>query len=236
MNTPDGDDYQRTRKYFDSWRTYQDEVSTCFSELYRNCAMALNDEIGGRVLDIGSGGIFNYDVSKVTRLVAVDYSVTAINLKAMPANVELVQGDATRLPFPDESFDCAVMQFLIHHLARRNHQRTVENVIQCMEESCRVLRRGGKLLVMESFVPPSIEFAEQVLYPLTRQMLQMFGQPMVFQFSVKSFCQINQSRPVDPPTIRKVPIGKYISQFGLKVPGALSPCQIRLVKSYKRAG
>ena len=231
----DRDDTRRTREYFDSWRTYQEEVGTCFSELYRNCAKVLNDELSGRVLDVGSGGIFNYDVAKTTRMVAVDHAVQAINLSKLPPRVNLVQGDGTRLPFADGSFDCIVMQFLIHHLALRDHRLTVSNVNQCLQEGTRVIRAGGKILIVESCVPDYLEKVERVLYPVTRQVLELVGQPMVFQFSVKTFSQLLAAQNVEGLQITPIPIGKQISQFGMKVPGCLSPCRIRLFMARKRS-
>ena len=236
MSQTDRANSRRTREYFNSWRTYQEEVETCFSELYRNCAKALNGELSGRVLDVGSGGVFNYDVAKTTRMIAVDYAVQAINLNKLPPRVDLVQGDGTRLPFADGSFDCVVMQFLIHHLALRDHRLTVGNVNQCLQECTRVVREGGKILIVESCVPGYMERVERVLYPMTRQVLELAGQPMVFQFSLKTLGQLLAMQKVDSLQITPIPIGKQISQFGLKVPGYLSPCLIRLFAARKRSG
>lgn len=227
------DNIHTTQKYFDSWQTYQEEVATCFSELYRNCGAHLNAEIGGRILDVGSGGIFNYDVLRAAQLVAVDYSIKAIDLKKFPPNVALVQGDSTQLPFATGSFDGVVMQFLIHHLALEKHPATVANVERGLAEGCRVLRPGGKLLVMESFVPPPLECAERLLYPVTRRLLRWVGQPMVFQFSPATFTKLLSRQAIAAIDMRTVSKGKYISQCGLKVPGWLSPCLIRLVMGRK---
>lgn len=225
----------QTKKYFDSWRSYQKEVGTDFAELYANCGSALDKDLGGCVLDVGSGGIFNYHQELAQRLVAVDYSVGAIDLRAFPPNSVLVQGDGTRLPFRSATFDCVVLQFLIHHLALHSHAQTVHNVQRCLEESHRVLRPGGKLLVVESCVPRLLEWGERLLYPVTRRLLKLTDRPMVFQFSVTAFHQIMKSKTADTVGIHPISIGKFISQFGLKVPGWLSPCQIRLFKAVKPA-
>ena len=226
---------ERTREYFDSWQRYHAEVETWFSELYANCGRALTKEISGRVLDIGSGGVLNYDIIAAKQLVAIDYSVKAIDLAAFPKSADLVQGDGTRLPFASGSFDCVVMQFLIHHLAKNNYALTLQNVDLCLNEAHRVLRPGGKMLIMESFVPGLLEWGERTVYPFIRWSLSKVGQPMVFQFSVKSFERIFRKQSVTGVEIIPVSIGRYISQFGLKVPGYISPCQIRLVKGVKSA-
>jgi ubiquinone/menaquinone biosynthesis C-methylase UbiE len=67
-----------------------------------------------------------------------DYSVP----RNMP-NVDVVQGDAARLPFADESFSCVIAILLLHHL------RSVELQDAALREVHRVLQPGGLLLAME---------------------------------------------------------------------------------------
>jgi SAM-dependent methyltransferase len=55
-------------------------------------------------------------------------------------NVELVEGDATALPFEDESFDLTATLRTLHHVA---HPERV------LSELTRVTRRGGRLLVVD---------------------------------------------------------------------------------------
>ena len=222
-----------TKGYFDSWQSYQQEVNTDFHELYQHCGTTLDGEIHGRVLDIGSGGIFNYNTAHAQRLVALDYSIEAIDRQLLPENSILIQGDGTKLPFRTGSFDTVIMQFLIHHLALHTHEQTVQNVTKCLQESSRVLHPGGKLLVVESCLPDVLELVERLLYPLTRRSLKLVGQPMVFQFSTRAFERLVQQQMVNPITTVPISIGKFISQFGMRVPGWMSPCQIRLFKVLK---
>lgn len=58
--------------------------------------------------------------------------------------VELLQGDVLALPFPDRRFDCATIAFGLRNLGNRQ---------QGLSELARVLRRGGRLLVLE-LLPP----------------------------------------------------------------------------------
>jgi ubiquinone/menaquinone biosynthesis C-methylase UbiE len=64
--------------------------------------------------------------------------------KRAPANVELVEGDATALPFERASFDLVTTARTLHHVARP------ELVIA---EAVRVLRPGGTLLVVDQLAP-----------------------------------------------------------------------------------
>ncbi len=54
--------------------------------------------------------------------------------------VKLLQGDVLALPFPDRRFDCATIAFGLRNLADRQRG---------LSELARVLRRGGRLLVLE---------------------------------------------------------------------------------------
>jgi len=58
--------------------------------------------------------------------------------------IELVQADALALPFPDESFDAATIAFGI---------RNVTDVPRGLAEMHRVLRPGGRLLILEFSLP-----------------------------------------------------------------------------------
>src|SRR5215471_21220671 len=101
-----------------------------------------------RVLDIGTGaGAFALALAPhVREVVGVDIvpELLAEARKRAPANVELVEADATRLPFPDASFDLVTTARTLHHVARP------EVVVA---EADRVLRPGGIMLVVDQLAP-----------------------------------------------------------------------------------
>jgi ubiquinone/menaquinone biosynthesis C-methylase UbiE len=101
-----------------------------------------------RVLDIGTGaGAFALALAPhVREVVGVDIvpELLAEARKRAPANVELVEADATKLPFPDASFDLVTTARTLHHVARP------EVVVA---EADRVLRPGGTLLVVDQLAP-----------------------------------------------------------------------------------
>ena len=59
--------------------------------------------------------------------------------------VELVEGQAERLPFPDASFDALTFTYLL---------RYVDDPPATMRELARVLRPGGRIAMLEFGVPP----------------------------------------------------------------------------------
>ncbi|WP_454196087.1 class I SAM-dependent methyltransferase [Nocardia sp. Marseille-Q1738] len=57
--------------------------------------------------------------------------------------IELRTGDMTRMPFPDGAFDVVVSSLAIHTI------RTAQGRADAVREACRVLRPGGKLVIVD---------------------------------------------------------------------------------------
>ena len=93
----------------------------------------------------------------------VGIDLTRAMLSRVPASaspVSLVQGDVMRLPFADESFDCAIMHLII---------AVVPEPSRCLAEAARILKRGGMLLVLDKFLRPGqIAPLRRALSPFTR--------------------------------------------------------------------
>jgi ubiquinone/menaquinone biosynthesis C-methylase UbiE len=100
----------------------------------------------GDVIEIGSGtGASLPYYERATRVVAIEPDASMA--KRLPGKVaeakipiEVVNTQAERLPFPDETFDVAVAAFV---LCSVDDQRTV------LTEVRRVLKPGGKLVLLE---------------------------------------------------------------------------------------
>lgn len=58
------------------------------------------------------------------------------------ADIAFSNGVVEALPFPDRQFDAALSTMMLHHLPRESRQR-------CVREVRRVLRAGGRLLVVD---------------------------------------------------------------------------------------
>lgn len=63
-------------------------------------------------------------------------------------HMDFVQGDAEKLPFSDNSFDIVISRLAFHHFS---------NPKSCFSEMARVLKTGGKLVVID------MEAAEEIL-------------------------------------------------------------------------
>src|SRR5438045_5934516 len=86
-------------------RSYQDQIDRLDS--YRLLRSAADRELTGTasLCDIGNGGVFNYDLSRIGHVTAVDLFLDRIDRALYPANVTFRQGSALDLPFADSEFD-----------------------------------------------------------------------------------------------------------------------------------
>lgn len=108
----------------------------------RTCA-----PLHGDVVEIGFGSGLNiaHYPSAVAAVTAVEPSDTAWNLAAertaaTTVPIERAGLDGEQLPFPDNSFDCALSTFTMC---------TIPNLEQALSELVRVLRPGGTLCFLE---------------------------------------------------------------------------------------
>jgi SAM-dependent methyltransferase len=93
---------------------------------------------GKRVLDIatGPGYVAARAAERGADPVGLDFSETMLAYaRSRLPNVEFVRGNATELPFPDGSFDAAVVAFLLLHVGRPE---------EVVAEAARVVAPGGR--------------------------------------------------------------------------------------------
>lgn len=94
---------------------------------------------------------------KEVSVTGLDYSLPMLERarrKAIVAGVQdkvqFIEGDATRLPFPDGSFDCVGISFAFRNLTWKNPLCQPH-----LAEVIRVLRPGGRYIIVESSQPQS---------------------------------------------------------------------------------
>jgi demethylmenaquinone methyltransferase / 2-methoxy-6-polyprenyl-1,4-benzoquinol methylase len=112
---------------------------------------------GGSVLDVatGTGDLaleFRRQVGPKGRVVGVDFCAPMLDVARVKAErqglaAEFHEGDALRLNFPDGVFDVASIGFGI---------RNVDDPGQCLEEMARVVRPGGRVVVLEFGQPDGV--------------------------------------------------------------------------------
>jgi ubiquinone/menaquinone biosynthesis C-methylase UbiE len=130
-----------------------------FAKLARRIANEIPS--GGSVLEIAPGpGYFCIELAKLNR----NYSITGLDIsrtfveiatqKAAEAGVraEFRQGNASNMPFLDNTFD-----FLLCRAAFKNFAQPV----RALQEMCRVLKPGGRGLIIDLRKDASVESIDQ---------------------------------------------------------------------------
>jgi SAM-dependent methyltransferase len=97
---------------------------------------------GADVLELGSGPGLTTDVlrERTARLTAVEIDprlASSLQERMKNTNVEVVEADATAMPFPDGSFSAVLSFTMLHHVPSVTLQD------QLLAEAWRVLRPGG---------------------------------------------------------------------------------------------
>lgn len=121
----------------------------------------------GLILDLCCGtGDFALAVAAQSqaRIIGADFSFQMLrhgSPKVSGRPIRLVQGDALRLPFADDTFDVCTVAFGVRNMsgARRG-----------LEEIRRVLRTGGKAVILEFAVPQTPVIKQMYTVYMTRVM------------------------------------------------------------------
>lgn len=105
-------------------------------------------ELGDDVLEIGPGKgvttrVLAPRLPKLT-VIEIEHRSARRLRDELPGEVEVVEGDATAMPFPDGRFSGAACFTMLHHVPSAELQDRV------LAEACRILRPGGVLAGTDS--------------------------------------------------------------------------------------
>ncbi len=146
----------------------------------------------GRVLDVGVGtgdmALALLERWPDANIVGLDPTTAMMSLGREKPGGEMIrwmQGDGTRLPFPEEYFDMAVSAFVM---------RNVPDVPASLTEQHRVVRRGGRVVCLEMTWPRIPVFRTLFRFYFADVMPRitglLSGQPAAYRYlprSVQSF-------------------------------------------------
>lgn len=132
---------------------------------------------GHRVLDIAGGtgdltAMFSKLVGSEGSVVLADINASMLQVgrdrlidRGSADNIEFVQANAETLPFPDNHFDCITIAFGL---------RNVTDKDKALRSMLRVLKPGGRLLVLE-FSKPQVQWLSTVYDQYSFKVLPFMG-------------------------------------------------------------
>lgn len=138
---------------FDDVAKHYDRTNTVLSAgnavLWRMAMVrAVAPQQGERILDVAAGtGTSSAALARSgAEVIALDFSAGMVaEGRRKHKKIEFIEGDAERLPFPDNQFDAVTISFGL---------RNVNDPKQALAEMFRVLKPGGRLVVCEFSKPP----------------------------------------------------------------------------------
>lgn len=207
---------------------HRDEYDKNVQELdtYKAIRGSINETLPGidRLLDIGNGGVFDYETNIVGSIVALDLFFNDLPASfTYPSNVTLRTGSALSIPEPNESFDGVLIAMLVHHLVGRTVKESINNIHCAVREAFRVLRPGGRLIIIESCVPRWFFLFESLLFPLAAPLINvLLRHPATLQYPTSLIARIVEQFSSSVENLR-IPKGRYILQFGYKFPSIITP-------------
>ena len=206
-------------------------------DTYKKIRSTVNASINGidRLCDIGNGGVFNYDTGRVKNIVALDLFLDDLPASSsFPDNVTFERGDALKIPFPDKSFDGVLISMLIHHLVGETVIESLGNARKAIDEAYRVLTFGGKLIIVESCIPSWFFVVEKIVFPVASRIInRLLRHPMTLQYPSSLLLQIAREM-FQHAEISSIPLGKWVLQFGVKFPSALTPVTPYIIVAEKQ--
>ena len=145
-----GNDIDRAgvAKAYAAWAPIYDLVFGQVFDAGRKATIALADQIGGRILDVGIGtGLSLTDYSRTTKICGVDISEPMLRKareRARTLNLTNVEAlsvmDAKHLAFADGTFDAVVAQYVV---------TAVPEPEATLDDFVRVLKPGGKFATFD---------------------------------------------------------------------------------------
>ena len=144
---------------------YDRQISVFERLLFGDGRRWATSQVSGEVLEIAAGTGRNFEYyDPANNLTAIELSREMLQIARQRADaaaihVDLHEGDAQALPFPDESFDTVLITLALC---------TIPDDRKAAEEAYRVLRPGGRLVLLEHVRSPTaaVRFAQRILQPL----------------------------------------------------------------------
>lgn len=127
-----------------------------YKQWYKKLIKAASPKNYDKIIDLATGtgnlAIQFKKYDKTLDVYGVDFSKNMLSIAQRKSqeenlNISWISGDATNLAFPDKYFDLATISFGI---------RNVSSIQDCLREMARVVKKEGKVLILEFGTPSGL--------------------------------------------------------------------------------
>jgi phosphatidylethanolamine/phosphatidyl-N-methylethanolamine N-methyltransferase len=147
------------------WAPFYDLLARVFARRRARSLELLALRAGDRVLIVGAGtGLDLPFVNPEAKITAVDLTpamIRRLEMRAMKLGVQVRAQimDAHALEYDAASFDAVILHLIV---------AVVPDPIRCLQEAARVLRPGGRMVILDKFVPDARRpsFWQRLIAPL----------------------------------------------------------------------
>lgn len=224
---------EKNREWFNKNEFYSEFILK--NETYKNIKDKLDDEIEniGCLLDIGNGGVFNYETSRVKEIYAIDLFFDEFENIHYADNIHFKKGNALSIPYEDRFFDGVVIVSLLHHLVGEKFIDIEKNISRCFDECFRVLKPGGKIIVHEPCIPSWFLLLEKVIFSLAKYWVRiLFKHPFAIQLTSGRVADL-LGRNFKDCKVTEIKKKGTLIHFGMKFPASISPVKPFLFAAHR---
>lgn len=183
--------------------------------------------INGDVLDVGCGSRIFCDLRRAQSWTGIDISermLSGIEFVDDIGHKKLFQGDVLDLEFPDNRFDTVTALFLLHHLGRSDRQQSAMRTQKAFTEIFRVLKPGGRFLLVENcrgILEEPYHWFYSGLYAVSRK---LFGAELPYFWKIRHYLNFGRAVGFYDPLFIHIPIREEIYQpvLGVSLPPVYS--------------
>ncbi len=180
-------------------------LSANIDKLWRRRAIKILKQFNPvSIIDIATGtGDFAISATKIqgTKVTGIDISEGMLNVgrekiqkKKLSERIELIKADSENLPFPDNTFDAAIVGFGV---------RNFENLEKGLAEIQRVLKSDGIFIVLE-FSKPRKKLFKKIYYLYFTRILPLLG---------SAVSKDNRAYTYLPESVNEFPDGEQFIQI-----------------------
>jgi demethylmenaquinone methyltransferase / 2-methoxy-6-polyprenyl-1,4-benzoquinol methylase len=140
-----------------------------------------NVPMSGKILDVCCGtGLITMDLARkagpAAKIIGLDFSESMLNIAKLRLKdfilqnkIELIQANATAIPFPDNTFDCVTIGYGL---------RNASNPRLVLKEINRVIKPGGKVVSLE-LVKPNLPIIKHIYDSYLHYWIPLLGKILV---------------------------------------------------------